>query len=668
MNFQLKTCYILCILCTTSFIFANDGDDSTLKELKKKAKKEFILEHYHNAADLLAVVVEQAPNDAWAHYELGISYLHTSSFEEALIHIQEAYKIDPEHGVDKTYHYWLGKAYHQNQQFDEAIKEYDLYEETLRAHDSEREELELFKAQALIAKKEYNAPKNVVVLNMGDSLNTPFDEHSPVIADEGQTLYFTSKKKFEGHEKQDNIGEYYETIFVTKRDEKGVWSNPKVVPRRADENDAHDATIQIFDNNQKMLMYSDAGHGNIYIAEKDSLGNWGKSDGLDMINSSKIEDDATISQDGNFIIFSRESTGLRYDMNLYYTEKDKDGNWSEPLEFGSNINTDHEEESPYLTPDGQTLYFASNGPKSMGGYDIFKVNKTANGSWSDPINLGYPINSVYHDLYYQENSTRTMAFFASHREGGKGELDIYAMYPVQTVKVKGKIDQSIIEGKDSVHVYLNSKGEDELPFSTNVDVNEDGTFEQDVVSSNTYDVIITSGSQVLKKDNLTIEKTLEKGKTVEYNLKEKKEALAETKKEATKKQPNDGVDMALNADQIIAYLEKGFGVSLVLFDYDKSALRTDSKAILDRLFKELEEKPAIKVLLLGHTDDIGSENYNQKLSQERAKTAAKYLIQKGINKSRIDTKGMGETAPLVPNDTKEGRARNRRIEMQFTAQ
>ena len=317
------------------------------------------------------------------------------------------------------------------------------------------------------------------------------------------------------------------------------------------------------------------------IAEKDSLGNWGKSDGLDMINSSKIEDDATISQDGNFIIFSRESTGLRYDMNLYYTEKDKNGNWSKPLEFGNNINTDYEEESPYLSPDGQTLYFASNGPKSMGGYDIFKVNKTANGSWSEPINLGYPINSVYHDLYYQENSSRTMAFFASHREGGKGELDIYAMYPVQMVKVKGKIDQSFIEGKDSVHVYLNSKGDEELPFSTNVDVNEDGTFEQDVVSSNTYDVIITSGSKILNKDNLTIEKTLEKGKTVDYNLKPKKETLAEAdKKSNAKKQPNDGVDMALTTDQIISYLEKGFGVSLVLFDYDKSELRTDSKAIL----------------------------------------------------------------------------------------
>ena len=648
-------------------VFSGEGDEVNISELKKQAKKEFALEHYHNAADMLEVVVEKDPTDAWAHYELGISYLHTNSFTEAVTHIKKAHDIDAKHGVDKTYHYWLGKAYHQNHQFDEAIEEYNLYENTLRPHDSEREELELFKSQAIIAQKEYSSPQNIVILNMGKDINTPFDEHSPIMADEGQTLYFTSKKKFEGHEKQDNVGEFYETIFVTKRDDKGVWSTPTVVPRRANENDAHDACIQIFDNNSKMLMYSDDGHGNIYLAEKDSLGNWGKYDDLDMINSSKIEDDATISQDGNFIIFSRESTGLRYDMNLYYTQKDKNGNWSKPLELGNNINSIYEEESPYLSPDGQTLYFASNGPRSMGGYDIFKCNKTSDGSWSNPINMGYPINTVYHDIYYQENSTRTMAFFASHRENGEGELDIYAMYPVQMVKVKGKIDTELIKGKDSVHVYLNSKGEKELPFSTDLAINEDGTFEQPVVSNNTYDVIITNGSEILSKEDLKIEKTLEKGKTVDYNVALKKE---EPKTTSSEKQniPTEGVKMALTSDQIISYLEKGFGVSLVLFDYNKSELREDSKVILNRLLVELKEKPAIKVTLLGHTDDIGSEAYNKKLSKERADTAAQYLIKNGITNNRITTKGAGESSPLVANDSDQGRARNRRIEMKFTAQ
>ena len=645
---------LLTLFAAFSFSFAGSGGN--VNDLRKKAKKELEVEHYHNAAKYLEQVVIQEPQDAWAHYELGISYLHTNSFEEALLHIQKAHRLDPDHGVDKLYHYWLGKAYHQNHNFEEAITEYDLYEQKFRANDDRREELETLKQQARVGKKHYANPNNVLIINLGFQVNSEFDEHSPVPAADGNTVYFTTKKLYQGHENQDSHGEYYETIFVTKRNNIGLWSVPAPVGGALDNLNSHDACVQIFDHDTKMLMHTQSGNGDIYLAEKDIKGNWITSQPLHAVNSKKLEEDATITRDGKMMIFSSEASARRSDLDLFYITKNEKDEWSEPISLGNTINTEYEEEAPFITKDGKTLFFSSNGDRSMGGYDIFKSILLEDGTWSEPENLGFPINSVYHDIYYQLNETETMAYFSSHREGGQGELDIYAIYPVQMVDVKGSINKKAIEGDTTnLHVYFNSVGENQMPFSGDVDVSEDGKFSEKLVSNNTYDVIITNGADTVLKDMLQVEKTMELGTTQDYALLYKEEI------------PEDGIKVKLTSDEIISALQQGYGVSLVLFDYNKTDLRPEAKVILDQLAGSLNENEEIKVTLEGHTDNIGSPSFNQKLSLKRATSAANYLTSKGVNTQRIATEGKGETAPLVPNTTQEGRDRNRRIEIKFQA-
>lgn len=670
-----KKSIILSTLLSCSILISSFAEgDQSIASLTKKAKKELEVEHYHNASEYLKQIVLEDQANAWAHYELGISYLHTYSFAEALLHIEKAYTLDHENGVDKEYHYWLGRAHHVNYNFEEAIHEYNLYEERFKAHDHRRDEIEHFKSQALIAQKEFNDPKNYLILNLSNQVNTEFDEHSPVSANDGNTIYFTTKKLYQGHDSQDGSGEYYETIFETSRNEAGVWSVPQVVGGALDHPNAHDATIQVFDHDNKMLIHSEEGHGDIYIAERDVKGNWVSAKPLTQVNTKHLEEDATISSDGKMIIYSSVSGGKEYDLDLYVTNELEDGTWTEGKKLPGRINTIYEEESPFLSRDGKTLYFASNGPTSMGGYDIFKSALQADGTWGKPENMGFPINSAYHDIYYQLNSSETMAFYSSHREGGQGELDIYAIYPVQMVQIDGDLNTKAIDGPtDDMHVYFNSVGENQLDYSTDAAISVDGTFSEHLVSNNTYNVIITNGSDTLVKEHLIVDKTLDKGKRQDYTLfydhpedsliaDSTALASAEPVKE---KIPEEGVKMALTSDQIIDYLKKGFGVSLVLFDYNKHELRTDSRQILERLNKELAKNSDIKIILTGHTDSVGSENYNKALSLKRARTASSFLEQMGVAKNRIATQGKGESTPVASNDTEEGRLKNRRVEIQF---
>ena len=654
------------------FLSAFAETTKTVEQLTKEAKHELEDEHYHNAALTLKQLVEIDQANPWAHYELGISYLHTFSFAEALLHIQKAYQLDHENGVDKEYHYWLGRANHVNYKFEEAIHEYNLYEERFKEKDHRRDEIELFKAQALVAKREFNNPQNFLILNLSNQVNTEFDEHSPISADDGNTIYFTTKKLYQGHEDQDGSGEYYETIFQTKRDKAGVWSVPQVVGGALDHPDAHDATIQVFDHDSKMLIHSEEGHGDIYVAERDTNGNWVNAKPLTQINTNHLEEDATIADNGNMIIYSSEAGSKRYDLDLWVTYKINDSTWTEGKKLPGLVNSIYEEESPFISHDGKTLYFASNGPTSMGGYDIFRSELQADSTWGTPINMGFPINSAYHDIYYQLNTSETMAFYSSHREGGQGELDIYAIYPVQMVQVDGDINTKAIKGPtDDMHVFFNSIGDKQLDFSTDATISVDGHFSEKLVSNNTYSVIITNGIDTLLQERLVVEKTLEKGKRQDYTLFYDSTSVDETalaSTETIKKEdvPEEGVKMQLTTDQIINYLKKGFGVSLVLFDYNKFELRQDSKQILDRLAQELQEIEGITITLTGYTDSVGSDNYNKQLSLKRARTASSYLENMGIAKERIASKGKGEANPVASNDSEEGRLKNRRVEIQFT--
>lgn len=624
----------------------------SIEELTKEAKFELASERYNNAKELLTKLVEENPEEAWFHYGLGISSLYTTSFESALTHIKKAYQLDSVNGVDKTYDYWLGRAYHQNQKFELAIKHYTEYINTLSKSDKARLELETLMKQAEVGKKFISTPTNTLIVTFENGTNSEYDDHSPIIANNGSVIYYTSKMKIQETSPQDKNGDFYESVFVTVKNEMGVWSVPQSIRKK--DNEMHEASIQMFNNDQKMLAYRGEDKGKIFILKLGEKGNWLTADQLIEINKFGTNGNATVSDDGNKIIFSFKAKGMfRQDADLYFSTKDSQGKWSEPQPLAENINTTYDETSPFLSPDGTTLYFSSNSDKSMGGFDIFKSTVSADGKWSTPENLGYPVNTAFHDVNYQENKDKTIATFASHREGGEGQLDIYMAYSVQMMNVEGVISNEDSSDVEGLSVYFNTTGDIQRPFSALTRVSKDGTFEKQLVSDNSYRVFITRGDEVIKEDTLKVEKTLEKGKSMKYVI-----LLTNPKTEETSEE-------VLNTEEINSYLAEGYSVSMLLFGFDGAGLSEEAQEILQSVLVELKKHETSKVELTGHTDDTGPEGYNLYLSELRANMAADYLVKHGVSRDRIVVKAMGEKKPLNKNKTRLERSKNRRLEIKF---
>ena len=642
-NREIKQFVTGVLLSITLGLSANND----IEKLKKQALTELASERYQNAKELLTRIVVEDPEDAWFHYSLGISCLHTSSFETALIHLKKAYDINPISGVDDAYSYWLGRAYHQNHQFDLAIKEYANYLRMLKKSDKARNEVQTLIKQASLGATLVANPTQTVIVSFDNGTNSIYDDHSPIIGDNGSTIYYTSKIKLYDNAPQDKKGDYYETVFVTQKNEMGIWSTPHSIRKR--NNEKHEACIQLFNNDQQMLAYRGVEKGKIFMLKKDPHGNWFTSDQLIEINNFGTDGNATVSDDGNVILFSRKAKGVsRQDSDLYYSTRNNWGFWEKPKPFSKQLNTLYDETSPFLSPDGKSLYFSSNNEKSMGGFDIFKSTFSSDGHWSTPENLGYPINTAHHDLYYQENKDKTIATFASHREEGKGQLDIYMAYNVQMVNISGTIANT--DAQD-LSVYFNSTGDYQHPFSTQAKVSETGEFENQLVSDNSYRVFVSDGNQIIKEEVIEIEKSLVKGTSIKYVI-----LLTNPETEQT-------TEESLNSEEIGTYLEEGYSISMVLFDYNKSDLNSTSIEILQAVLNELNQNKDLKVNLTGHTDEIGSEEYNLKLSENRAAIAASYLEKQGIAKSRITINAEGEKNPISDNSSEHERAKNRRLEI-----
>ena len=642
-----KAKYYLSILLVTSFLFGATNSISKgyneVEKLKKQAIQEFSSKRYHNAEELLLEVVQKDPHDAWFHYSLGISSLHTSSFERAIYHLHKAYELDAEKGVDKTFSYWLGKAYHQNHQFELAISEYKKYTGSLSNHNSEKQDVELLIKQAENGLAYLKQPSNMSLVKMEEGINSMYDDHSPIVANNGHTIYYTSKRGVGENLEQDDNGDYYEKVFAIQKNEMGVWGSPSFLTNR--NSNVHHACIQLFDNERKMLVFNGGEKNSIQIVNKDLFGNWLVTDKLDAINDYKTDGHATISEDGKTIVFSKHVDKYKENGDLYFSELNSDGVWSKPEQLGSHINSKWDETAPYLSTDGTVLFFASNSDKSMGGYDVFKSEKKGT-SWSEPINLGYPINSAYHDVHYQENKDKTLAVFASHREGGNGQLDMYMAYDVQMIKIVGSMAFHDGINPEDVSVYFNSFGENHRPYSASVKLNSDGSFEKELVSDNSYKVFVVHAGELMKEELIRLDRVIDKGSEINYAVQLPKEGVQ------LDKEFSDVVKMACE----ISHLE---------FDFNKSSLKKESFETLDLVLDQLKKDPTLKVSLTGYVDNIGQEKYNHALSGSRANVAADYLIMKGIKEDRVKVVEVGSGAGSSNKLEDSSPVHNRRTEVKL---
>jgi outer membrane protein OmpA-like peptidoglycan-associated protein len=606
-------------------------------------------------------------NNADLNYKIGICYLFTTDIELGLEHLNKAKRLNPQ--VNHELSYYLGRAYHLNHQFDTAIVYYNefklnLYKRELKIRAFEIDKLinECENGKELVKKSE-----KLLIDNLGPNINTIYPEYAPIIIANEEVMFFTSRRPTTTGGKRDPIDKiYYEDIYMATKDNDNNWQQMPVTELNTNK---HDAVVGYFKGKELSYLYTykNKHGGDIYISLI-------KNNKIDIpkplpfpINTKYHESSASLSPDSSTLYFISDRPGGVGGRDIWVAYKDSKGRWKEVRNIRE-LNTPYDEEAVFIHPDGRTLYFSSKGHNTMGGYDIFK-STYKDGYWSKPENLGVPINTADDDLYFVLASSGQRAYFSSSRKGTLGDQDIFMITfiidkpmnpssednliahktkPVQEIIIettieietpsltllKGRILDEETKKPLEAQIILtdNEKNEELAVFTSNA---ETGKYLVSLPSGKNYGIAVKKDGYLFHSENFII--------------------------------PENAVYQEIQKDIYLKPIKIGQSIVLrnIFFDFDKATLRPESKTELDNLIKLMNDNPNIKIEISGHTDNIGSAAYNQKLSEARAKAVVDYLVEHGIDRSRLSYIGYGFEKPIATNDTEEGRQLNRRVEFKI---
>lgn len=606
--------------------------------LSSQGKFAEALEHY-----LKANVFN--PDNGFLNYKIGECYLKSPYKTKAIPYLEKANKLDPAAHPDLLYS--LGSAYHLNAEWDKATDEYVKFQKTLPEQAAEMTLNVKNKIQECKTGKELvQHPLNVKIENLGGVINSEYTDYVSTISADESILMFTSRRKGStGDTYDDYAQEYMEDIYISY-DKDGEWSKPKNLGKPVN-TPRNDAIAGLSFDGQRLFVYRDDEEGNGDIYESLLKGEkWSEVTKFpNPINTEHHESTACLAYDGKTLYFvsNRPEQGAFGGRDIYMSKWDKRRKmWKRPKNLGRNINTKYNEESVFIHPDGKTLYFSSKGHNTMGGYDIFK--STAKGrSWSKPKNIGYPINSPDDDVAFVVSASGRHAYYSSVKKDGLGKRDLYMITFIdppteplqpQLTLLKGIISDALSGEKLAAKIEIidNTLNEVVADFESN---STTGKYLVTLPSGKNYGIIVNAPGYLFHSENVNI--------PASYGYQEVERDIALNKLTA-------GSKIVLNN---------------IFFDFDMATLRPESTAELNRLLNLINDNPSMKIEISGHTDNKGSDSYNQKLSENRAKSVVDYLVEKGVKKERLKFKGYGETEPMSSNETEEGQQLNRRIEFKI---
>jgi len=660
---------------------ANFKDD---KEGFKKAKKnikegdEFYLKgalFYKSAIPFFEKANEFNPNSADLNMKLGECYLASSSKFKALPYLKKAVKLNS--SIDPVAYYFLGQALHLDKQFDKAITAYSKYQASAMSNPNPMvlQDLKMRMQHCTNGKEIVKNPIRVFIDNLGENINTKYNEYAAVISADESVLVFTARRpNSTGGNIDPMLNENFEDIYISEKKADGSWSLSMNMGDPVNTKD-HDANSGLSADGQRFLIYmGKKGFGDLFECILE--GNvWGKPESLGKnINTKDYhEPSACYSPDGNSLYFVTDKPGGFGDHDIYISHKDEKGKWGVAENLGAAINTKYDEDGVYMHPDGKTLYFSSQGHSSMGGFDIFKsVYDEELNAWGTPVNIGYPVNTPEDDAFFVISASGRHGYYTSASPDGLGLRDLYVVTflgeekpmvlnnednlmasiaaPIKDIVVAPLVvvkeaQLTILKGvisdyltKDflgaEIEIVDNEANKVIATFKSN---SKTGKFLVSLPAGKNYGIAVKKENYLFHSENFDIPKT-SAFQTVEKNIELKNLAVG---------------------NKII--------LKNIFFDLDKATLRPESTAELNRLIKLMNDVPTLKIELGGHTDSQGSEPYNQSLSERRAKAVVDYVTKAGISGSRLVSAGYGEVEPIATNETKEGRQLNRRTEFKILA-
>jgi outer membrane protein OmpA-like peptidoglycan-associated protein len=445
------------------------------------------------------------------NYKLGVCYLQSGSQKyKAVYHLEKAVQnTTHNYSEDNVYetkasefaYYYLGEAYRISYNFIASYVNFKKFKDMVGSKNAElTSEIDKQIAINTTAQEFTKDTAKVLIVNLGDSINSAFPDYNPVISADESTLIFSSRRpESTGDGDVTDEGLYMEDIYVSHKKANGKWTRAKSISSRINTAD-DEGCIGISPDGQQLFVYKNVNGGDIYYSNMEGE-TWSVLYPLSSnINSAALETNVSISVDGNTIYFvSDRKEGSFGGRDIWRSVRLPNGEWSLPTNLGPTINTAEDEDAPFIHPDGVTMFFSSKGHKNMGGFDVFRTTKLPDGKWSEPENLRAPINTPDDDVYYAQSPDGKRGYFSSVRKGNYGDRDIYRI----------DFERSMAEPLTLLKGILTFNGLNKMPSNVKIVVTEEGTNKlvQDIKpneSTGKYIMILAPGIEG-KSYNLSFE-------------------------------------------------------------------------------------------------------------------------------------------------------------------
>lgn len=541
----------------------------------------------------------------------------------------------PEKSPEAYYH--LGLYMFDQRSYDTAAVYFEKYLSIFTPKDStlkisqRLKELSLFRANAM----SHPVPFDPVSV---PGISTPADEYLGIVTPDNEMAFFTRRYN---KEVRSTVSSQLVEEFTCSHFKNGEFDSGTPMPMPFNQNNNEGGPTVTIDNRSLYFTICrrefNEVNCDIWFSQNKN-GRWSEITNLgDLVNDPhQWDSQPSISSDGKVLYFSSGRDGGFGGFDIYKCEKNENGKWGAPVNMGPLINTSGNEKSPFMHSDSRTLYFSSDGWPGMGGYDIFMSQMDDSSNFKNPLNIGYPINSESDDLGFFVSTDGKTGFFASNKLQGKGGYDIYSFYlypevrPQRVLFIKGQVKS----GSDGRPVQGTVEFEDKntrKKYSVEVD-SASGTYVSALNFKHDYSMTVKGHDQV----------------PVTHYFSTTDTSLSTFKKmDVTLEKIENGKSYVLND---------------VTFSTNSYTLNDTAKTVLNSFVDFLQEQPALHVSIEGHTDNVNDASSNQALSENRAKAVYAYLIENGIEESRLKYKGWGETKPVADNTSPQGRAKNRRTE------
>lgn len=584
------------------------------------------------------VELQQAVNEdqtfQYAYIQLGDVYRRLKLYDKSKIAYAKAVQINS--SFDMRVYYSLAESQLNTGDYDAGIKNFRIFLSKYAGSDQKL----VARARKYLADCEFAAvaikkPQPYEPFNLGPAINTKYHEYFPALTADGATMIFS------------RVIDKNEDFYISQKDKSGQWGTSVPMSDVINTKNYNEGAQSLSPDG--MYLYftgcnrpDSFGSCDIYVSHKNGK-TWDPPFNLGAeVNSNCWDSQPAISPDGSTLYFSSNRPGGFGGYDIWKTNLKDDGTWTKPENMGAEINTEYDENTPYIHPDGHTLYFSSDGWPGFGNKDIFFSRLGSNQKWNKPVNIGYPINTFNEETGLIVTPDGQEGLFSSNLKDGFGDLDLYkfkmpaSAKPQRITYVKGIVmDKETCSPLEStvLVVDLKSKKKQYYDYTSK----ETGTFLAVMPIGSSYALNVSADGYLFYSEHFELNDSLKGTKPVE----------------------------------LIVYLEKikpGLNITLknIFFATNKYELLPSSITELATLVELMRQNPELCIEIQGFTDDVGNENQNLELSKNRAKSVYDYLISNDIKRERLDYKGFGETMPLGSNATEEGRQKNRRTSFVIT--